>query len=474
MHPDQPSMTQSTLYSADSIDFQFARSVVQQLVDAGFVAYFAGGCVRDALLEIQPQDFDIASNARLDDVRHVFGLHQTRAVGEAFGVVLVHGRRSGRKCQVEVATFRTDGVYSDGRRPDWVAFATPEQDAQRRDFTINGLFYDPLSQRVIDFVEGQQDLTDGILRAIGDPSARIEEDKLRMLRAIRFAARFELTLEPKTRDAIARHADSIAVVSGERIGVELKKILEHPSRQWAWDQLLSTGLLPCVLPKDSVHPMETRPQTHPQTRASNHPAPTTDPAKSNPATTEPTRPTEQDWIDGISMLGRLPLTPIDATTALAAWLEPWFERLSHPSLLQPWLLALQRQWKLSNQEIEATRYALLFASPLLSANARPWSMIQPILTHPMARGALMLARAIAMKRGLDPCAIDACQEQMARPAEQWNPAPWITGTELIAAGLKPSPQFAALLAEARRKQLDGEWQSKHDALLWLQSTIPPG
>jgi poly(A) polymerase len=461
-------MTQPTLYSADSIDFQFARSVVQQLVDAGFVAYFAGGCVRDALLEIQPQDFDIASNARIDDVRHVFGLHQTRAVGEAFGVVLVHGRRSGRKCQVEVATFRTDGVYSDGRRPDWVAFATPEQDAQRRDFTINGLFYDPLRHHVIDFVEGQQDLAHGILRAIGDPSARIEEDKLRMLRAIRFAARFELTLEPQTRDAIARHATSIAVVSGERIGVELKKILEHPSRQWAWHQLLSTGLLPCVLPQNCGQPIETRPHTRPPTSASNQHADTTDPAKSDPAS-----PSELDWIDGIAMLGRLPNTPIDATTALAAWLEPWFERLPLSTPLQPWLLALQRQWKLSNQEIEATRYALLFASTLLSANARPWSEIQPILTHPMANGALMLARAIAMKRGLDPCAIDACQEQMARPAEEWNPAPWITGADLIAAGLKPSPQFAALLAEARRKQLDGEWQSKDDALIWLQTTIAP-
>lgn len=462
-------MTHPTLYSADSIDFQFARSVVQQLVDSGFIAYFAGGCVRDALLDIPPQDFDIASNATIDDVRHVFGHHQTRAVGEAFGVVLVHGRRSGRKCQVEVATFRTDGTYSDGRRPDWVAFATPEQDAQRRDFTINGLFFDPLSHRVIDFVEGQQDLADGILRAIGDPSARIEEDKLRMLRAIRFAARFELALEPKTRDAIARHADSIAVVSGERIGVELKKILEHPARQWAWDQLLSTGLLPCVLPQDCSLPTETKPHS----RASHHHPATHDAAMSEPTTTVAASPSEQDWIDGIDMLGRLPHAPIDAPSALAAWLEPWFERLSHPSLLQPWLIALQRQWKLSNQEIEATRYALLFAPSLLSAKARPWSEIQPILTHPMARGALILARAIALKRGLDSGAIDTCEAEMARPADQWNPAPWITGADLIAAGLKPNPQFAALLAEARRKQLDGEWQSKADALLWLHATIPP-
>jgi hypothetical protein len=206
------------LFHAGSLHRQFAHEIVRRLVDRGYVAYYAGGCVRDALLSLTPKDFDVATDATPEQVREVFGADHTRAVGEAFGVVLVHGRLAKTKCQVEVATFRTDGSYSDGRRPDWVVYATAEQDAQRRDFTINGLFYDPIAQRVIDFVGGQIDLGNRLLRAIGDPYARINEDKLRMLRAIRFAARFALELDPATRKAIEESASGIQRVSGERIG----------------------------------------------------------------------------------------------------------------------------------------------------------------------------------------------------------------------------------------------------------------
>jgi len=205
--------------------------------------------VRDALLSLTPKDFDVATDATPEQVREVFGADHTRAVGEAFGVVLVHGRLAKTKCQVEVATFRTDGSYSDGRRPDWVVYATAEQDAQRRDFTINGLFYDPIAQRVIDFVGGQSDLGNRLLRAIGDPYARINEDKLRMLRAIRFAARYSLELDPATRKAIEESASGIQRVSGERIGMELSKILEHPNRQWAWSELARCGLLEHIAPE---------------------------------------------------------------------------------------------------------------------------------------------------------------------------------------------------------------------------------
>ena len=194
-------------------------------------------------MDLPPKDFDVATNATTDQVREVFGPSNTRAVGEAFGVVLVHGRLAKTKCQVEVATFRTDGSYSDGRRPDWVEYASPEEDAQRRDFTINGLFYDPIAEKVIDFVGGQADLERNILRAIGDPYERIREDKLRMLRAIRFASRYGFHLDPATQSAIADSSAGLAVVSGERIGVELTKILEHPNRTWAWNKLDECQLL---------------------------------------------------------------------------------------------------------------------------------------------------------------------------------------------------------------------------------------
>src|SRR5438067_13328797 len=164
-------------------------AVLRGLREAGHVAYFAGGCVRDVLLGLEPKDYDVATDAHPQKVRSLF--RSTAAVGQAFGVILV---RLG-KSVVEVATFRSDGRYVDGRRPEDVRFTTAEEDAKRRDFTINGLFFDPLEDRVIDYVGGQEDLTARRLRAIGDPWQRFEEDHLRLLRAVRFAARFDLEIE---------------------------------------------------------------------------------------------------------------------------------------------------------------------------------------------------------------------------------------------------------------------------------------
>ncbi len=169
---------------------EFALRIANELHRQGYLAYFAGGCVRDQILGISPHDYDIATDARPEQVREIFGARNTLLVGASFGVVCVHGFVGKTRHQVEVATFRSDGVYSDGRHPDSVHFAPPELDAQRRDFTINGLFFDPISDQVIDFVGGVEDIRAGILRSIGDPHHRFGEDKLRLLRAIRFAARF--------------------------------------------------------------------------------------------------------------------------------------------------------------------------------------------------------------------------------------------------------------------------------------------
>src|SRR3954471_7154893 len=167
-----------------------ALAVVRRLREAGHVAYFAGGCVRDELLGLHPTDYDVATDAPPPRVRELF--QNTQAVGAAFGVILVHHRRS----VIEVATFRADLEYRDGRRPEGVRFTTAEEDAKRRDFTINGLFLDPVENKIIDYVGGQEDLKAKRLRAIGDPNERFAEDHLRLLRAIRFAARFNLTIEP--------------------------------------------------------------------------------------------------------------------------------------------------------------------------------------------------------------------------------------------------------------------------------------
>jgi len=179
---------------------EFALWVVRRLRAAGHEALWAGGCVRDQILRIEPSDYDVATSATPDRVRDCFGRARTLAIGAAFGVITVRGRRG--QGQIEVATFRSDAAYSDGRHPDHVTFSTARQDAQRRDFTMNGLFYDPVADRVIDYVGGLPDLQAGIVRAIGDPYERIAEDKLRMLRAVRFAMRLDFRIDPDTWSAI--------------------------------------------------------------------------------------------------------------------------------------------------------------------------------------------------------------------------------------------------------------------------------
>jgi poly(A) polymerase len=234
---------------------EFAISVVQRLREAGFEALWAGGCVRDELLGLVPQDYDVATSANPDQVRRLF--RRSIAVGASFGVIEVLGP-AGTPLAVEVATFRSDVSYSDGRRPDEVVFSSAPEDAQRRDFTINGMFMDPLSGKLIDFVGGEADLQARILRAIGEPERRFTEDKLRLLRGTRLAARFDLQIEPATEAAMRSMARHIAVVSAERIAEELRKMLLHPSRVRAMNLLLELGLAAVVLPE--IVPMRGLPQ----------------------------------------------------------------------------------------------------------------------------------------------------------------------------------------------------------------------
>lgn len=221
---------------------EFAESVVRRLQEAGHLAYFAGGCVRDQLMGRVPADFDIATSALPEQVMAIFG--RAQQVGVSFGVVLVRKQQQ----TVEVATFRTDGQYSDGRRPDSVQFATAEVDAQRRDFTCNGLFFDPVAKQLHDYVGGKADIEQCILRAIGNPEHRFGEDYLRMLRAVRFSARLNFTIEADTWAAICGRVARIGSISKERIGEELRMMLEHPARGKAAELLRSSGLLKEIWP----------------------------------------------------------------------------------------------------------------------------------------------------------------------------------------------------------------------------------
>lgn len=238
-----------------------ARAVAAELARAGHEVLFAGGCVRDALLGRPVKDIDIATSATPDQVEALFA-GQTVAVGKAFGVVLV--RRDG--FSFDVATFRTDGAYEDGRHPDRVMFATPEGDAQRRDFTVNGLFCEPEGNAVIDFVGGLADLDARVIRAIGEPAARFREDHLRMLRAARFASVLGFAVEPETRAAIAEHAAWISKVSAERVATEVTRTLcESPRPSVGLGILRETGLLRHILPEvEALAGTEQPPLYHPE------------------------------------------------------------------------------------------------------------------------------------------------------------------------------------------------------------------
>jgi poly(A) polymerase len=229
-----------------------AKQIVLRLRDAGHQAYFVGGCVRDMVLGVEPHDVDIATDARPEHVRELFD--PVLEVGAQFGVMMVRVDDE----WFEVATFRSEGEYTDGRRPDEVAFTDARGDVQRRDLTINALLYDPVEDKIIDYVGGQDDIKSGIVRCVGDPAKRFGEDKLRLLRAVRFAARLEYEIEPETFRAIRDHAESVTVVSAERIGVELLNIFtgQHPDR--GLQLLYDTGLLERALP--AVHAMAGMPQ----------------------------------------------------------------------------------------------------------------------------------------------------------------------------------------------------------------------
>jgi tRNA nucleotidyltransferase/poly(A) polymerase len=226
--------------------WQTATSIVRRLQENGFNALFAGGCVRDALRGRASKDIDIATSATPAEMQRLF--QKTIPVGVQFGVVRVLQNGS----EFELATFRSDGQYLDGRRPVAVRFATPEEDAQRRDFTVNGMFYDPVDDRILDFVGGQADLEQGIIRAIGVAEKRLQEDRLRLLRAIRFAVSLDFEIDPLTWKAVQTHAPEIAQVSPERIREELVKTFANPNRVRALDLLEASGLLQIILPEVSA------------------------------------------------------------------------------------------------------------------------------------------------------------------------------------------------------------------------------
>ncbi len=424
---------------------RFAFSVVEQLRTAGFEALWAGGCVRDIMLDRPPIDYDVATSARPEQVRELFGHRKTLAVGASFGVIIVRGPNA-NSGQVEVATFRNDGDYSDGRRPDRVVFSTAKEDALRRDFTINGMFFDPISSQVIDYVNGKADLERGIIRAIGDPDQRIREDKLRMLRAVRFAARFGFSIEAATQSALARHAAELAIVSGERMAAEMEKTLITSGREMAIRQWAETGLLRVLIPQLALQWSELG--------------------------------------DEICRLVR-DIQPVSWIAVLAAMLYPLTRRAptvdEHATPGSPgargWNNAvtvtdLRMRLKLSNDAVERLRLALDCQAMLCRASTLPWSDVQPILVDPMLAEGLALLAARVAADDVRETEIEWIRERLAWPREQLDPPALITGHDLHTLGFHSGPMFKSLLSRVRKLQLEGQVVDRDQALEWLVKQLP--
>ncbi len=416
----------------------FAVDIVRKLRARGFEALWAGGCVRDQLLGRVPKDFDVATTATPVEIRELFTMRRTIAIGAAFGVITVLGPKEAGK--IEVATFRQDAEYSDGRHPDSVKFSTPEADAARRDFTINGLFFDPLEDRVIDFVGGQDDLVRGIVRAIGDPRARLAEDKLRLLRAVRFAATLGFVLEPATRDAVESMAAEITVVSVERIAAEMRLMLVHASRAQAILLLREVGLLDVILP-------ELKTASPPKTL------------------TGTGRPAEEAWLVTLEVMQML--AEPGFSTALAALLHTFIEA--------PHVEEISRRWKLSNRETSRTRWLIENLTALTHARHAAWPRLQRILIADGIQDLLTLYEAISTATGKSADDIAYCRERLEMPHEELDPPPILTGSDLIAHGVPRGKQYQWLLEAVRDAQLEKRIGNRTEALALVdQLRAEPG
>ena len=436
----------------------FALEVVLRLRRAGFQALWAGGCVRDLLLGLVPVDYDVATDATPEQVMLSLPFRSI-TVGISFGVVRIrHPRMQG--IEVEVATFRSDSAYVDGRRPAAVVFSSPELDAARRDFTINGMFMDPESSQVIDYVGGLDDLRNQVLRAIGDPAERFREDKLRLLRAIRFAARFNLEIEPNTLQSLRAMAGEVVVVSPERIAQELRRMLVHENRAQAMNMALEVGLVAAILPP--LVDMRGLFQG------------------------KPVQPEGDLWDHTMLVLRLLPVRP-SFTLAFAALVHDVgkpFTRAnhhgrtsfhSHDQVGSRIADRLCRNLRLSNVERERITWLVAFHQYLGEAKKLREAKLKRVLAQPGIDELLALHRADALASTGDTEHVDYCAYYLEnQPAGPINPPPLLTGHDLVRHGLEPGAHFAVILETIREAQLEGRVQSKREVLDWVDRYMATG
>jgi poly(A) polymerase len=431
-----------------------ARQIAERLRVAGNTAYFAGGCVRDLLRGQLPQDFDIATDARPEVVQKIFP--RTYAVGAHFGVIVVLEE----DFQFEVATFRSDGAYLDGRRPVEVHFATAEEDAARRDFTINGMFFDPEKNEVIDFVGGRADLEGRVVRAIGDPAQRFAEDRLRMLRAVRFATVLDFEIEAATWDAVVASAASIHQISAERIRAELVKIFLSPHRARGWDLLDASSLLHAILPEmEAMKGCEQPPQFHPEGDVFKH---TRIMLKMLPA--------EASLPLVFSVLFHDVAKPPTATVDE----EGRIRFNGHDRIGAEMTEQIMERLRFSRAEIDATVEAVRQHMVFKDVPNMRVAKLKRFMARPTFEDELELHRVdCASSHAM----LDNYEFLLKKKEEFANepiiPPPLVRGDDLIAMGMKPGPMFGEILEAVETRQLEGALKDREEALEWIKAEFLP-
>lgn len=451
---------------------QFAEEIIRTLSARGHQGYLAGGCVRDLLLNREPADYDVATDATPQQVMKIFP--QTYAVGEQFGVVLVpcaegdaairasassEDISSHHRGVIEVATFRSDVGYSDGRHPDEVRFTKdPHEDVERRDFTINGMMLDPATNEILDFVGGRADLNAGVIRAIGDPERRFAEDKLRMLRAVRFAARFDYQIEPASLAAIQKSASKIHQVSAERVREELTKMLTEGHARLAFQLLDRTGLLQQVLPEiAAMKGIEQPPQYHPEGDV---------------------------FVHTLLLLDKLP-TGASKTLAWGALLHdvgkpPTFrvapDRIrfdGHVDVGVRMAAEILRRLRFSNDETDQILALVDHHMRFGQVQQMNQSTLKKFLRLRGFDEHLELHRLDSLSSHGQMGAYEFVRQQLqSMPAEAIRPAPLITGDDLIEAGYAPGPRFKEILGAVEDAQLEGRVGSHEAAMEYVRREFP--
>lgn len=429
---------------------QAARAIAQRLRAAGYVAFFAGGCVRDRLLGRPPKDFDIATNAPARSVQELFT--RTVPVGVQFGVVVVVVEGQA----VEVATFRSDAAYLDGRHPSSVRFGSPDEDARRRDFTINGMFIDPVTEAVIDYVGGQADLRAGVIRAIGEPAARIGEDRLRMLRAVRFASRLGFHIEPATWAAIRTAAASITDIAWERIGEEVVRILtdsEAGSARRGFELLDSSGLLAPILPEvAALKGVEQSPDYHPEGDVFVHTLGLLE---------QLTYPSET--------LGLGALLHDIAKPRCAQRGERRITFYGHSELGAEMAVAICQRLRRSRETWERVAVLVRDHLRLLHAPQMRLSTLKRFLASDGIEELLELARLDAMASNQDLTYYRFCSQKLRElGVTAIKPPPLLRGHDLLALGFEPGPQFGVILEAVAEAQLENVLHTREEAIAWVR------